>query len=135
MRRAGDLREQFPLQWMRREAVALRLVSPRPTEDEKAGVLPRARVLEGGRVWARFEVGLRRGRGCKQCSHSIELLGTVAVGCAGDRDFPVGEIRPRSHERQHLKRLGRRTEERHPTRIACLGNDLPILHRNGVDPV
>ena len=92
-------------------------------------------MLERGRVRAGFEVGLGRGCRCKQRAHCVELLGTVTVRCAGDRDLPVGEVGPRPHERKHLQRLRGRAEERDPARIAGLGDDLPVLHRNGVDRV
>ena len=66
LRGGGDLREQLPLQRMRREAVALRLVAPLAADGEKACVLPGAGVLERGRVGAGLEIGLGRGCGGEQ---------------------------------------------------------------------
>ena len=124
-----DRRQHLHLQGMGREAIPRFLVAAFVTEEQEPCVLPRARMLDRRRFRTRFEIGL--GGVClrEKTADDLELLRAREVRGARYRDLAVVEIRSGAHERKHLDRLCRRTEENERPWIAGLGNDSSIAHR------
>ena len=104
-------------------------------EEEHRRVLPRAVVLEPCRLRAALEIVLVHPRLGEQAEHGSELIRTVEVRRAGDRDLPVVEIGTRTNERECLKRLRRAAEVRDEVRIAGRRDDRTVGDCDGMDGV
>jgi len=79
-----------------------------------------------------LEVVLGRGRFREQPPDRLDLLGFGSMGSRCDRDIHVVEVVPGANQRECLERLGRGAKRGEEKRVARLGDDRALLHRNGV---
>src|SRR5205085_8261775 len=62
----------------------------------------------------------------------LDLLGLGPMGSRSDRDVYIVEVVPGANQRERLERLGRGAKRGEESRVARLGDDRALLHRNGV---
>ena len=93
------LGEHRLLAGMRGEAVALRRPVVDATEQQHRRVLPGAVVLEAGGLRAALEVVLGRVGLREEALHGLQLVGTMEMRRAGDRDLGVVEVGSGAHDR------------------------------------
>ena len=92
-------------------------------------------MLEAGGLRAALEVVLGRVGLREEALHGLELVRTMEMRRAGDRDLGVVEVGPGAHDRERLDRLGRAAEERDELRIAARGDEISVGHGDGVHVV
>src|SRR5688572_33511285 len=102
-------------------------------EQEHRRVLSGAVVLDPCGLGSALEVVLARIGLREEALHRLELVRTMEMRRAGDRDLGVVEIRPRPYERKRLDRLRGTAKVRDVRGIAGAGNDVPVPNCDGVD--
>ena len=132
---ACKLGEHRLLTGMRGEAVPLGRPVVDATEQQHRRVLPGAVVLEAGGLRAALEVVLGRVGLREEALHGLELVRTMEMRRAGDRDLGVVEVGSRAHDRECLERLRRAAEERDERRVAARRDDVSVGHGDGVHVV
>ena len=92
-------------------------------------------MLEPRGLRAALEVVLARVGLREEALHRLELVRTMEMRRAGDRDLGVVEVGPRAHERKRLDRLRRAAEERDERRVAARRDDASVGHGDSVHAV
>jgi formamidopyrimidine-DNA glycosylase len=131
----GDLPQARLLDGMTGEPVAVAWPAGGAAERQHAGVLPRAVVLDRGRVGAAFQFVLGCRRALEERANGGELVGACEMRRAGDRDFFVRQIGPSADDRQRLQRLGRGAHEGYESRVAGFEDDGAVLYGDRVHDV
>ena len=130
-----DLREQRLLTRMPGEPVPLGRPVVHAAEQQHRRVLPGAVVLDPGGLRSALEVVLARVGLREEALHRLELVRTMEMRRAGDRDLGVVEVGPRAHERERLERLRGAAEKRDERRVAAGRDDVSIGHGDSVHAV